>query len=184
MTFIFAILMVAVALVAVLSGQRKTRHRNAIKDPFLKWADNPHKWRRTFRFERDDVPRLAAALGLEGRFRLSSRHGAPAVHALLYLLYRYGKSHDNLDGEDFFGPDESTIGRVANAIEDYLFAGASTTIQGFHPVLANRERLQYYADCVEARGCPVDNVWGFIDGNLRCFGAFPSMPAVLCRFLT
>lgn len=180
----FAICFCLLILLAVAAAQqrRPARKFNPV-NALDKWPDNDRKWRRTFRFERADIARLAHALRLPDKISATSRHTASGVDVLLYLLYRYGKGHELLDAEDFFQRDESTIGRLIAVLEDYLYQHGKDILSGFHPMLENPYRMLYYTNCVEQKGCPVQNVWAFIDGEPQSkLFVISQVPLVLRRW--
>lgn len=151
-------------VMAAVQPRDQTRIKHNPVSPMDKWVYSDEKWRRTFRFQRSDLARLATALRIPAIFRVDKGPTATGVDALGYLLYRYGKCHDDLDAEEAFHRDERTIGKLVTGLEDFLYTHFSHSINNFHPVLITRDTLSEYASAIEEKDCPVHNVWGFIDG--------------------
>lgn len=91
-------------------------------------------------------------------------HTASREEALLYVLYRYAQGVNLLLCQQHFDRDQSTICRVIQHVELHIYKHAEPVLTGFHPGLLSRDSLTIYRDAIAARGCPVPNVFGFLDG--------------------
>jgi hypothetical protein len=132
-------------------------------DPFLE-ALTAKEWRRTYKFQRRHIARLAAAFRLPERIATQSRHSAPRELALLWLIYRYSSGSSFLACQRVFGYHESVISRLVSVVEDHLFRHCEDTLSNFHPDLTSEENLARYSESLAENGCPVPFVWGFLDG--------------------
>jgi len=147
-------------------------------DPFL-LPLNDAEWNSTFRFQRRHVRRLCDALRLPAVIRVEKGPTAPVEHAMLWLLYRYVGGHTYNNCHALFGPHRSTISKVIKYIESHIVRHCCIHLQNFHPSLT-RASLERYAEALERKGCPIRNVWGFIDG-IKWKITRPGGPGVLQR---
>jgi hypothetical protein len=77
---------------------------------------------------------------------------------------RYSKARDLGDLKRLFGYDKGTISKFLDYLEAHIERHASPHLKQFHPALVVKQELHYYARCIAARGCPIPNVWAFLDG--------------------
>jgi hypothetical protein len=91
-------------------------------------------------------------------------HTASREEALLYLLYRYAQGVSLLLCQQHFHRHESTISRIIQHVELHIHKHAAQVLAGFHPLLVSRDSLTLYRDAIAAHGCPIPNVFGFLDG--------------------
>lgn len=150
-------------LAAEARALRPERRKLGRIDPF-NLPLNEDEWRQTFRFSREDIGRVCDALRLPAIIRTSPRGvSAPREHALIWLLFRYVGGQSYLKCQLLFGPHRSTISRIVTYLEHYISNHVRAAFQRFHPLIS-RASLDRYQVKLAASGCPIPNVWAFIDG--------------------
>ena len=157
-------IVLAIALSKTLARRRTRGSTHDYHDPMTREDLSDEDFFHTFRFRREHIARLAAALRLPESIVTKHGHRASREVALLYTLFKYAKPHDYLDCKLFFGPDETTISRIVREVETHAFNSTIRHLISFHPTLVTRPSLTYDAERIAAKGCLLPNVWGFIDG--------------------
>ncbi|XP_050509690.1 uncharacterized protein LOC126886722 isoform X2 [Diabrotica virgifera virgifera] len=126
---------------------------NPIQDPVLQFdLDNMEdKYvKLNFRFQREDLIRLAVALGIPEQIKTRSRHSSGGLEGLCILLRRLAYPSRLCDLEQLFRRNHGYLLRDLGNL----------------PWL-NREKLSAYSNSIAAKGAAVQNCWGFIDGTAR-----------------
>lgn len=119
-----------------------------------------------FRFGKLDIAYVANVLRLPDKFRCSSRTSAEKEEAFCMLLRRFAYPCRYVDLMPQFGRSLPEISLITNAVTDYIYDthGHLLTTPN-HPWMA-RENLKEMADAVHAKGAPLQNCWGFVDGTV------------------
>lgn len=155
---------VFVTILAALPRDAPVPRRKFIyRDPFLSNM-TPSEWRRTYKFARADIPILARAMHLPDIIDGGRRHRFDSVHVLTWLLYRYVGGRTFLECQEHFQRESSAISRLVDVVEDHIFRAANYSVLTFHPTLLTQARMEIYVAATRRKGCPIENVWGFIDG--------------------
>ena len=117
-----------------------------------------------FRFYKNDIYRLANALRIPERFVLSNRCVEDGVQALVVFLARMAYPNRLTYLEFLFNRPKTTISMIIQAVLDHIYDNFSDKISN----LAQREdHFQEYADVIHAKGAPLKNCIGFVDGTVR-----------------
>lgn len=124
--------------------------------------------RADFRVEKEEIPRLAAALQIPDFYRCSQGTVCPGEEGLCLLLRRLSypcRYHDIIHRFAWPVPEHCMI---ANKVLDWMYDthGHRLTTWNNRPFLspANLER---YAIAITRKGSPLTNCFGFIDGTVR-----------------
>ena len=56
---------------------------------------------------------------------------------------------------------------ITNTVMDFIFDHHAHRLTQWNPSIMNAQALQSYADAVSARGAPLQNCFGFVDGTVR-----------------
>ena len=119
-----------------------------------------------FRFDKQSIHRLAAALRLPDTIHCPNRTVVDGTDALCILLRRFSYPNRLSDLEPFFGRPKSTLWMIINSTLDYIFEIHGHLLTNINqPWIINN--LQKYADAIHQKGAPLTNCFGFIDGTVR-----------------
>lgn len=116
-------------------------------------------------FRRSDLTRLVRILGIPDPFYTSKQNKLPAIEALALLLARLAFPSRLVDLEDKFGYiRRETISMVIQELTGLIYdQWAAKLLHGFNRKLLTPERLDLYAATIHTRGCPMEDIWGFMD---------------------
>ena len=120
-----------------------------------------------FRVRKRDIERLAHALGLPQSFICHQRTKANRIEALCMVLKRYAYPCRYSDMIHRFGRAVPEISMIVTAVETFIYQNHRNKITEWNADLLSPEKLQEYADAVSAKGSPLRNCFGFIDGTVR-----------------
>lgn len=141
---------------------------------------NPHvltggEYYSKFRFCREHIPRLVAALGLPQDMVLEKCRGRLAGEEafLIFLaVMAYPKRYSDLT--QFFGRSTGYLSEVVNDVAKFIVKHHGRLIVGRYSHL--RRKFQPFADAIQKKGAPFDNLVGFLDGTFKATcrpGALP-----------
>ena len=120
-----------------------------------------------FRFNKQDIYRLSAALHLPDIFRCSNGVVADHIEALCMCLKRFTYPCRYADLVPRFGRPVPQLCMIINLVVDYLFTRYSYLLHNLNQAWLSSQNLQMYADASHNKGAALDNCWGFIDGTVR-----------------
>ena len=120
-----------------------------------------------FRFDKENLKRLSTALRIPERFVCENRTVVEGVDALCILLRRLAYPNRLSDLERVFGRPKSTLSLVIKDTVDFLYGTHGHMLQNMDQPWMTRDALQTYADVIHARGAPLVNCFGFLDGTVR-----------------
>ena len=120
-----------------------------------------------FRVEKQDLPRLIAALQLPPVFKCEQRSICDDIEGLCMLLKRVAYPCRLSDMIPRFGRPVSVISLITNDVMDYIYDVHGHLITQWNQDLLNPAALQRYADAISGKGAPLDNCFGFVDGTVR-----------------
>lgn len=124
------------------------------------WAD--------FRFRKTDLLRLCDALGLSGeRVKTENRLTIDPMEALCLTLRRLAFPCRFSDLIPRFGRSVPDMSYIFNRTLDIIHNRFGRLLTSFNQAWLSKDALKDFADCIHAKGAPLDNCWGFIDGTLR-----------------
>ena len=120
-----------------------------------------------FRVHKRDIPALAYHLRIPENFYCQQRSFSDGIEGLCMLLQRLSypcRCGDML--RRFVGP-VPVLSMVTNTVLDYIYGTHGHRITQWNNTVMNPAQLQVYANAVSAKGSPLDNCFGFIDGIVR-----------------
>ena len=83
------------------------------------------------------------------------------------VLKRYAYPCRYSDMIHRFGRAVPEISMIVTAVETFIYQNHRNKITEWNADLLSPEKLQEYADAVSAKGSPLRNCFGFIDGTVR-----------------
>ena len=118
---------------------------------------NSAECRAEFRVEKQDLPRLVAALQLPPVLRCEQRSICEDIEGLCMLLKRVAYPCRLSDMIPRFGRPVSVISLITNDVIDYIYDVHGHLITQWNQDLLNHGALQRYADAISGQGAPLDN---------------------------
>lgn len=121
-----------------------------------------------FRVRKCDLPILVDVLGIPNEIVCDQRSVVGGVEALCMLLKRLAYPCRYSDMMQRFGHRQVPVLCMAtNSVLDYIYSAHHHRITQWNVNILNPVALRNYADCILQMGAPLDNCFGFIDGNVR-----------------
>ena len=120
-----------------------------------------------FRVRKRDIERLADALGLPESFICYKRTRADKLEGLCMVLKRLAYSCRYSDVIYRFGRAVPELSMITNAVEEFIYQNHHHKLTGWNANLLSPVKLEEYAEAVAAKGSPLRNCFGFIDGTVR-----------------
>ena len=136
-------------------------------EPFS--LDNMHKdeCKAEFRIEKENVHDLVEALQLEEEQIMYSRLKVDTIEAVCVLLKRPTYPCRYSDMVPRFARPVTEICVINNHMMNLIYDQWGFLLTDFNRQQLFPENLQRYANAVYARGAPLQNCWGFVDGTVR-----------------
>ena len=120
-----------------------------------------------FRVQKQDIPVLANVLQLPMNIHCPQRTICDRIEGLCMLLRRFSYPCRYSDMISRFGRPVPELCMITNEVMDNIFNNHSHRISQWNDDILNPQLLQEYADVVHAKGAPLENCFGFIDGTVR-----------------
>ncbi|XP_070384926.1 uncharacterized protein [Dermacentor albipictus] len=126
------------------------------------------QFRTYFRFEQDDLRRLQGALRLPEVLSTPQCVKIPGDESLCLTLRRLAYPNRLRELESLFGRHYSVISSATNAVLAHIESTFGYLLQDAnnHSWL-DLAKLEDFSQAVYAKGAPLQNCWGFIDGTAR-----------------
>lgn len=125
---------------------------------------NPEDCRVNYRFEKEDIPRLAVLLGLLEFINTPNRLTISRHEAMCILLRRLAYPARLSDVSIVFGRHPADIRTIFNRTLSFIFEQHGQRLRTFiHPWL----NLPALAQTVADKGAPLHNCFGFINVTVR-----------------
>lgn len=121
-----------------------------------------------FRFEQDDIPRLAQALRVPNDLTTGSGHRCSGIEGLCILLRRLSYPNRLSELEYLFGKSAPALSKIIDYMLNHIynnFGHKLSNLRNLHWL--NLDRFQLYANAISQKGAPIPNWWAFIDGTAR-----------------
>ena len=119
-----------------------------------------------FRFKKQDIYRLAAALNLPETFRSPNGVFVEPIEALCICLKRYTYPCRYADLVPRFGRPVPQLCMITNLVVDCLLDIYGDLLHNLNQAWLSPQSLQVYADAIHNKGAALDNCWEFIDGTV------------------
>ena len=120
-----------------------------------------------FRFEKENLHDLVDALQLEEEQIMYNRLKIDTIEAVCVLLKRLTYPCRYSDMVPRFARPVAEMCVINNHMMNLLFDQWGFLLTNFNRHLLLPQRLERYANAVHARGAPLSNCWGFVDGTVR-----------------
>ena len=128
---------------------------------------NSTEYKAEFRFEKQDLPRLVAALRLPPVLRCGQGSICDDIEGPCMFLKRVAYPCRLSDMIPWFGRPISVISLITNDVIDYIYDVHGHYTTQWNQDLPDHGALQRYADAISAQGATLDNCFGFVDGTVR-----------------
>lgn len=90
------------------------------------------------------------------------------MEGLCIVLRRFAYPNRWTDLESIFGLSAPYLSAVAGVVTKLIIENKGHLLKNLDNLnWLTPNRLDYYCQVVRAKGCPLDNCWGFIDGTAR-----------------
>ena len=120
-----------------------------------------------FRVRKQDIPVLANVPQLPVNIRCPQRTICDRIEGLFMLLRRFSYPCRYSDMISRFGRPVPELCMIMNEVMDNIFDNLSHRISQWNDDILNPYLFQEYADVKHAKGAPLENCFGFIDGTVR-----------------
>ena len=120
-----------------------------------------------FRFQKNDIYRLVEVLQLPAQFTCYNGTVYDSIEAMCILLKRFAYPCRYLDLIPRFARPVPQLSMISNHLLQFLYDHWNRLLTNMQQNWLTRNNLQIFADKVDAKGAPLNNCWGFIDGTVR-----------------
>ena len=120
-----------------------------------------------FRVRKQDIPVLANVLQLPMNIRCQQRRICDRIEGFCMLLRRFSYPCHYSDMTSRFGRPVPELCMITNEVMDNIFNNHGHRISQWNDNVLRPHFLQEYANVIHAKGAPLENCFGFIDGTLR-----------------
>ena len=120
-----------------------------------------------FRFLKNDVYLLAEVLQVPDQVRCYNRVVADGIEALCIFLKRFAYPCRYSDLLPRFARPIPQLCMISNQIMDFIYRTQGHRFRNFNQPFLSQANLQNYAGVIHAKGAPLQNCWGFVDGTVR-----------------
>lgn len=132
----------------------------------IDFANLPNTAKSLFRFEEPDLERLAVALRLPERILTKNRDVATRKEALAIVLRRLAYPSRWCDLVPLFGRQVGPLSSLFNTTVGLIHRQWHANLESFDTTRL-RDRVVAFAARLRLMGCPLPNIFAFIDGTLR-----------------
>ena len=126
-------------------------------------AIDPAECLADFRVQKQDVPRLADALGIPLVLKCQQRSICDGVEGLCMLLRRFAYPCRLSDMIARFGPPVPVISMITKEVINFIYTNHHRRLTQWNRLLLSPASLQEYADAIYRAGAALDNCFGFVD---------------------
>lgn len=120
-----------------------------------------------FRFHKRDLPLLADVLRIPETIECYQRSICSGLEALCILLKRHSYPCRYSDMVARFAKPVPVLCMINNYMIDYIYQSHSHRILEWNDSILDPYLLERYSRAITAKGSPLDNCFGFIDGTVR-----------------
>lgn len=120
-----------------------------------------------FRFRKDDLPLLAEVLDIPDVVECYQRSTCDGLEALCILLKRFAYPCRYADMISLFARPVPVLCMINNYMIDYIYDTLGHKILQWNNDILSPRLLEMYCNAISAKGSPLDNCFGFIDGTVR-----------------
>ena len=120
-----------------------------------------------FHFHKRDLPLLADAMGIPETMECYQRSICSGLEALCILLKRQSYPCRYSDMVAQFAKPVPVLCIINNYMIDFIYQSHSHGILEWNDSIFDPYSLERYSNAITAKGSPLDNCFGFIDGTVR-----------------
>lgn len=120
-----------------------------------------------FRFLKSDLPLLAELMGIPETVECYQRSLCSGLEALCILLKRHSYPCRYSDMVARFAKPVPVLCMINNYMIDYIYQSHSHRILEWNDTILDPLSLERYSNAITAKGSPLENCFGFIDGTVR-----------------
>ena len=129
------------------------------------WTDD--ECRADLRFYKADVYRLAAALHIPDQITTYNRSTFDGLESFCVFLKHFAYPCRYSDLVSRFGRSVPELCMMSNKIMNIIYDRYSNLLHDFNQPWQSPICLQQYSNAIHAKGAPLQNCFGFIDGTVR-----------------
>ena len=118
-------------------------------------------------FEKADILCLKRCLQIPDEINFYKGSYCSGLEALCILLKRLAYPARYCDMVPRFGRSVPDLCKITHLILNHIYDNFSYLLQRWDTPFLSQESLQNYADAIHAKGAPLKNCFGFIDGTVR-----------------
>ena len=120
-----------------------------------------------FRFRKRDIVALRDVLQIPAIIECEQRSVCDGVEGLCILLRRLSYPCRYGDMIQRFAKPVPILSMVANKLFDHIYNHHGRRVTEWNQDILAPVKLQTYVDAITARGAPLENCFGFVDGTVR-----------------
>jgi len=120
-----------------------------------------------FRVEKQDIPRLADALGIPPVIKCQQRSICDGTEGLCMLLRRFAYPCRLSDMIVRFGRPVPVISMITKEVMNFIYNNHQQRVTQWNQFLLSPASLQEYTNAIHRAGAALNNCFGFIDGTVR-----------------
>ena len=117
--------------------------------------------------EKQDIPRLADALGIPPAIKCQQRIICDGTEGLCMLLRRFAYPCRLSDMIARFGRPVPVMSMTTKEVMNFIYNNHQQRLTQWNQFLLSPASLQEYANAIHRAGAALDNCFGFIDGTVR-----------------
>ena len=136
-------------------------------EPFNFDALDPVECVADFRVEKQDIPRLADALGIPPVIKCQQRSICGGTEGLCMLLRRFAYPCRLSDMIARFGRPVPVMSMITKEVMNFIYNNHQQRLTQWNQFLLSPASLQEYANAIHRAGAALNNCFGFIDGTVR-----------------
>lgn len=123
--------------------------------------------RNEFRFFKNDIYKLQEVLRIPAFISCYNRGKISGIDAFCMFLKRFSYPCRYSDMVPRFARPVPQICMATNKIMEHIYDNFSHLLKQFNQPWLSRQELSVFAAAIHAKGAPLENCWGFIDGTVR-----------------
>ncbi|XP_068752999.1 uncharacterized protein [Montipora capricornis] len=120
-----------------------------------------------FRFKKRDIPLIAEVLGVPETIRCEQGSTCDGMEGLCMLSRRLSFPCRYGDMIPRFAKPVPVISMVTNTVLDFIYDTHGARITRWNHDILGPDQMEMYAAAISAKGAPLQNCFGFIDGTVR-----------------